>query len=136
MPDGCLAYIPNFDEDRYGMMRLPGENRIVRTHLIAWELEYGPRKPGLIIRHSCDFKPCFELTHLLSGTIADNMQDRYEREGYITVRRTTQKERLAIYNDPRPQRIIAQEFGIDPSQVSRIKNHWKPGHDAIDREKH
>lgn len=30
----------------------------------------------------------------------------------------------AIFLDPRPQHVIAKEHGINPSQVSKIKNRW------------
>jgi hypothetical protein len=42
-------------------------------------LEHGPIAEGVVIRHSCDNRPCCEPLHLLSGTHADNVQDRVAR---------------------------------------------------------
>jgi hypothetical protein len=128
----CLEWTGKSRIGGYGAMRISGMNKIMRTHLIAWEIHHGERPPGLVVRHSCDNKLCFHIDHLLSGSIADNMKDRYEREKYQTVRKLSDQDRMLIKNDPRKQIEIAQEWLVSQSVVSRIKNHWAgPGHPII-----
>lgn len=48
-----------------------------RGHRISYALHYGEAPP--LLRHTCDNPPCYNPTHLLDGTHADNRRDMVER---------------------------------------------------------
>lgn len=84
--------------------------------------------------HSCDNPPCFEDGHLSAGTESDNMQDKVRkrrdnpRQGTLHGKAAlTDEEVRAIRSDTRPQKLIAELYGIQPSAVSKIKRRatWK-----------
>ena len=49
----------------------------------------GPIKRGLVVRHKCDNRLCYRLSHLELGTIADNNRDAAERNHLGPVRSLT-----------------------------------------------
>jgi hypothetical protein len=73
----CWEWQGARDRDGYGLVWYGG--RMARTHRVAYQLERGEIPPGKIIRHRCDFPPCFRPAHLRLGTPADNMADREAR---------------------------------------------------------
>ena len=46
-----------------------------RIHRWVWEQAHGAIAAGLVVMHRCDNPPCFRLSHLRLGTIAENQQD-------------------------------------------------------------
>lgn len=72
-PSGCLEWTGA--KANYGYGRIGDGSSYVRTHRLAWELEYGPIPPGINVLHHCDNPPCCEPTHLFLGTQADNARD-------------------------------------------------------------
>jgi hypothetical protein len=78
----------------------------------------------------CHNPSCYNYRHLYWGDAADNVRDRAldntdnkgSRHG---MSKLTESDIPKIRKDPRLQRIIAEEYGIDQSLVSRIKaNIW------------
>lgn len=61
----------------YGVFRRKGRNYYV--HRVIYEAAYGPIPPGLLVRHTCDVRNCYNPLHLLVGTVADNSRDMVER---------------------------------------------------------
>lgn len=83
--------------------------------------------PGMHVLHKCDTPSCVAPHHLFLGTQTDNNCDMYrkgrgyERSGHKNPRAKLTPEQVAsIRKDRRPQHIIAQEFGIGQSSVSRV----------------
>jgi hypothetical protein len=63
--------------DRNGYVRLVWEGSRVLRHRLSFFLHYGywPK----VCRHTCDNPPCYNPTHLLDGTVADNNRDKVLR---------------------------------------------------------
>jgi HNH endonuclease len=69
--------------DRYGYGTLSGRGKAVsnnhhtkiKAHRWVWEMAYGPIIEGLVVRHLCDNRLCFRLSHLELGTVAENNSD-------------------------------------------------------------
>ena len=59
----------------YGILKVPGEKRVVRAHIFSWKQENGPVPEGLFVLHHCDQRPCIRIPHLFMGTNQDNMKD-------------------------------------------------------------
>lgn len=77
-PDACWPWSESaVRRDTYG--RVKAENFESDAHRLSYILASGPIPPGMIVRHTCDFKPCANPTHLLAGTYSDNMQDALRR---------------------------------------------------------
>ena len=57
----------------------------------------GPIPDGMVVRHRCDNPPCFRLSHLELGTVADNNNDAAARghAGRPAALRPSELERLA-----------------------------------------
>ena len=72
-PKGCWEWLACRDDYGYGMLRQ--QRRVVRAHILAYELAYGCRN-GLCVMHKCDNPPCCNPEHLTLGTRADNNADR------------------------------------------------------------
>jgi hypothetical protein len=45
----------------------------------VWLMANGPIPDGMVVRHKCDNPPCFRLSHLELGTVADNNRDAQAR---------------------------------------------------------
>lgn len=89
-PDACWPWRACKGENVYGKVKWTegGQRRQDRAHRRAFEISNGwlPKGKGRgcgLVRHACDFKPCCNPAHLLSGTQVDNAHDAIERGLYV-----------------------------------------------------
>lgn len=132
--DGCWEWTAALLITGYGHFR--GHNgQTIKAHRFAWIETNGPIPDGLNVLHRCDNPKCVRPSHLFLGTKADNSRDMAEKG------RSTQgiKDSQAKLDDDKVRLIrqqsaegvsqpeIANRFGIDKSNVSRIVNRktWK-----------
>jgi len=117
----CYPQI-NRDGKKWGMSRY------------VYTQEHGNIPEGLCIRHTCDNKMCINIQHLLIGTIANNMQDKVDRNRQqkgedIPYSKLTTEQVLEIRNlkGVLTQVVIAKKFNITPSNVGVIlsEKSWK-----------
>jgi HNH endonuclease/helix-turn-helix protein len=103
------------------------------AHRLALELELGrPIGDGLSALHHCDNPPCCNGEHLFEGTMLDNTRDclakgrreapRGEENGHAKLTRADIPTILAALAAGTSQNTLARRFGINQSQISRIKN--------------
>lgn len=85
-PDECWPWFGARDAGWYGVLglgsRRDDSRHLERAHRVAWSLannDGAPIPDGLHIRHRCDNPPCCNPGHLLTGTPAQNVQDKVER---------------------------------------------------------
>lgn len=76
--------------------------------------------------HRCNNRICCRPSHLYAGTLQDNADDmvragRQARGASHGISKLTDKEVIEIRSDPRPQGVIAEEFGIHQSAVSAVQ---------------
>lgn len=86
----CRLWQGAVDRDGYGVLTGRGwadenghrsnHHRKLRAHRWVWELAYGPIPPGMVVRHKCDNRLCYRLSHLELGTVADNNADAARRK--------------------------------------------------------
>lgn len=90
------------------------------VHREMWKIHNGDIPEGLVVRHKCDNPACCNIDHLELGTVKDNSMDMLLRSKHGN---TELNEEMvsSIYLDTRAQKVIAAEFGITQSQVSKIK---------------
>jgi hypothetical protein len=94
----CRLWQGAVDGDGYGVMAdshlRPGYKKYV--HRWVWEMAYGRPKPFKVVRHKCDNRACFRLSHLEIGSVADNNRDAQERGHLGQVRAMPPSEVRAI----------------------------------------
>jgi hypothetical protein len=94
-----------------------GKRRVAYAHVL--ETYTGKMAKGRQVLHSCDNPTCCSPYHLRWGTHQDNMDDMKERERHglpKTVVRAIRK----LLDDNRPQRAIAELYGISRETISAI----------------
>lgn len=77
----CRVWIGARGDNGYGITRggLTGRRCRLYTHRAMWAAVHGELPSNLIVRHSCDNRPCLRVEHLLTGTTADNNADTVNR---------------------------------------------------------
>jgi hypothetical protein len=129
-PNGCLEFQGSRNANGYGTIKVKRGGKQIndRTHRVAWEEAYGPIPDGLCVLHHCDNPPCCEPGHLFLGTHGDNAADRHAkgRSGDHTGEnngraKLTWEQVGEIRVDGRTQCVIAADYGIHQTTVSRIK---------------
>lgn len=78
----CIEWTGARHPNQYGVRKVKGRNQLV--HRLAWEEANGPIPAGMVIMHTCDNPPCYNLDHLRLGSQADNLKDR-DRKGHGVV---------------------------------------------------
>jgi hypothetical protein len=121
---GCWLWIGCINKYGYGMI---GNLSGARTaHRAAWELYRGVIPPGLFVLHKCDVRCCVNPDHLRLGTPAENSADMVSRQrqkrgeshgmSKLTIRKISD-----IRKDPRTQKAIAKDYGVDQTLIGLIK---------------
>lgn len=125
---GCFLWLGPTDECGYGLLRWQGKTH--RAHRLAWMARNGEIAPNLHACHHCDVPACVNPDHLFLGTNADNNADKMAKGRHrcnpllgeaAPAAKLTANQILEIRADNRRQRIIAREYGVDQSRISRVK---------------
>lgn len=129
---GCIEWTGCKLKQGYGRLNVRGSLKL--AHRISYEISVGPVPDGMCVLHRCDNPSCILPSHLFLGTKADNTNDcvaKGRQPRAIGQRnrnnKLTPEQVLQIRQDTRSGSIIAAEYGIGPTQVSRIRRGelWK-----------
>ncbi len=112
----CTSHCLN--KDGYVQVMIKGKKMLLHRYIAL--LEYGDLG-DLYVLHSCDNPTCSNLDHLFLGTHTDNMQDMHKKGRHGRSSKITSAQAMEIFKDSRTQEVIAQEYGITQTTVSRIK---------------
>jgi hypothetical protein len=133
---GCWLWTRTLAPRGYGSVVIRDVTH--RAHRVSWEMHRGPIPNGLHVLHKCDVRLCVNPDHLFLGTNADNVADRIAK-GRSAANYGDENGRSklsaatipAIKSDARPHRVIAGEYGVARSTISRIKRNelWVNRHD-------
>lgn len=131
---GCILWMGT-NVRGYGQIevrRPDGSYKKARAHRVAWSLAYGEIPAGMHVLHKCDTPACIRPDHLFLGTNADNTADKVAKGRHpcgekSSSAKLTEAQVIAIRNDQRPSRVIADEFGVKKTQVGDIRagRRWK-----------
>lgn len=129
-PDECWLFTGSLNEHGYGQIFHNG--RLIKAHKAAYILTHGDVEAEAFL-HKCDNPPCCNPAHIRPGTMSENTQDMIAKgrhktpfgsevkgEGHPSSK-LTDAQRLAIRQDPRSHRVIAKDYEIGKSQVTRLK---------------
>lgn len=113
---------------RYGMFSINGNNYLPSR--VSWALHFGPIPLHKCVCHRCDVPKCVNPRHLFLGTHTDNMADKMAKGRHHSTplrgerqngARLKNADIAAIRADPRRQREIAADYGVNQSTISDIK---------------
>jgi hypothetical protein len=126
--DDCLEWPYAVDGGGYGKIGIDG--RTVQVHREVLRRAKGaPPEPGMDAAHEpvvCHNTLCVNPNHLRWATVSENHQDK-QLDGTALLgernpsARLTDEQAQAIIEDPRSQVVIAAEYGISQTAVSKIK---------------
>jgi hypothetical protein len=125
-PTECWPWRGGASSQGYGRFKVHG--KLISAHHFAWLLIRGPIPEyegyhGTVLRHGCDNPRCCNPFHLRAGTQLDNVRDMDAKGRRVigTRSRFTDGQLRAIAADPRPNSVVAAEYGTVKSYVQRIK---------------
>jgi hypothetical protein len=127
-PTPCRIWQGALDRDGYGYVMVDVDNTATGrqrrpAHRWVWESVHGPLQRGLVVRHKCDNRPCYRLSHLEIGTVADNNRDARERKRHWSppALSPSQSERvLELVAMGFTHEEIAACFGVSRHSVGRV----------------
>lgn len=76
-PSGCWEWQGAKQHFGHGQASWSGEKYL--AHRLSYQTFTGPIQQGNVIRHKCNNPPCCNPTHLVQGTVADNVRDMWDR---------------------------------------------------------
>lgn len=145
-PDDCWNWRGYTDKGGYGSFSI--NDYPYRAHRVSMVID-GRDPIALLACHTCDNPACCNPRHLYAGTYTDNVADMDAKgrrkppkgDGHWSrinpksvpkgennhFSKLTEPDIHAIRADTRVYRIIAAQYGVDPSAISNIKRrrNWK-----------
>lgn len=127
--DGCLEWGGSVNNSGYGKFfsTLLGESS---AHRVAYRVAFGDIPDGMYVCHRCDNRRCVKPEHLFLSSHLGNMRDMADKGrahrflGSSNPQAKLSSDQIkAIRDDARKQSLIAVDYGVSQSQVSRIKTH-------------
>ena len=120
--EACWPWTGSVSTHGYGTLHMLG--RYWGAHKAAYFFGNGPIPDGLQVRHTCDNRICCNPTHLLTGTIQDNMDDKKARgRSPKTMRKFLTAEQVRDIRAARgtlSSGDIAKKYGITQSYAFTI----------------
>ncbi len=103
-------------------------------HRLSYKLHKGVIQKGLVVRHKCDTRHCWNPDHLELGTVQDNINDKVSRgratggnrqkgENGTNVKLSVENVR-EIRENPHDKCLgcLSRQFNVLPQQISRIQH--------------
>lgn len=125
----CVEFTGTKHNSGYGLIIIGGKQK--RVHRVVYEAVYGPIADGLIVCHSCDNRACCNPEHLFLSDHSGNAADRNSKnrqaigDGHGRAK-ITDAQVAEIMRDRRKPHIVAAEYGISETYVSRIRSRRSP----------
>ncbi|WP_407529242.1 HNH endonuclease signature motif containing protein [Methylobacterium oryzisoli] len=119
---GCWLWTGGVHGNGYGSFH-DGE-RVVGAHHYAYRRHSGPIPKGRYVCHRCDTPTCVNPDHLFIDTPSGNSQDmtRKKRNGNDHRRVYSDEMKLAIQEDTRPYKDIAEAYGLSLTVIKNLKS--------------
>ena len=132
----CWGWTAGRTTREYGAFWM--RNIMQKAHRISYEIKHGLIPKGMNICHHCDNPPCVRPDHLFLGTQNDNLKDA-DSKGRLNKGKNSPKgskhsqaklieaQIIPILKDTRTHRKIAEDYNVDRTTVSLIKQRktWK-----------
>ena len=134
---GCWDWTASTAGKGYGQIKLPGTRRQIYAHHLSYLIHIGEIPKGKHVMHRCDNPKCVNPGHLMVGTSSDNHRDMVSKGRHLYGDRNgnailTDSDiraiRMLCAAGDLPQWRIAQMFGIQQMEVSRIHRRVRWAH--------
>jgi hypothetical protein len=134
----CIVWTGGINHRGYGQAWSGENGEYTSAHRLSYTVHNGPIPDGMLVRHTCDNRPCINPKHLIVGTHVDNMNDMVERDRSLKgelnpATRLTDKDVRSIRaarSAGETLASIAARFGIGASTVARIATYKSWSHVA------
>lgn len=126
--DGCWISTSHQNTNTKGYVRIRRssfKSSKMLLHRYIYLIHNGELPEDKVVMHTCDNRLCINPEHLRIGTQRDNVMDMISKgreKGCLKRSRLTKEEIVSIREDTRTNSMIAEDYGISPSYVSRIKS--------------
>lgn len=125
--DSCIEWTGAFHKNGYGVVSLNrkvaaerGLARVQFVHRMSYLQHKGDMPQGLVVRHLCHNKKCFNPAHLEVGTQYENFKDSLEA-GTVT-RKLSEEDVMKIRESTMSNRKLADLYGVSSTTVYHIKH--------------
>lgn len=139
IPGGCWEWKRALDIRGYGHLTI--NNTTTNAHRVSFMIFIGEIPLGISICHKCDNPKCVNPIHLFSGTNADNMRDKMNKnrhpkgEDYSFSKLTEIQVLDILLNLNKPALEFSKKYRISESQIRAVKNgiNWAHVHPEMPR---
>jgi hypothetical protein len=125
----CIEWSGRRQSAGYGLQSIKGKNHYV--HRLEWARHNGPIPDGMVVCHTCDNPPCYNIEHLFLGTQKDNVRDMYAKGRTWQPKGEDRKNSKLIWdavNEIRElhatgqysQRALAKKFGVAKRTIATV----------------
>lgn len=128
---GCVVWLRALDRDGYGIVH-DEENKKLRAHIAAYNLNKGSIPPGIEIRHTCHVRCCVNPEHLELGTRSDNARDmtragRQAMGSKNASAKLSEQDVLRIRESKLASKELASIYGVSQVTINKIlsRRSWK-----------
>lgn len=123
----CWPWPGSVSAQGYGLFRHAG--MVSTTHRISFAAYHEDPPAGLVVRHRCDNRPCWNPSCLLIGTQGDNMNDAATRKRMphsdAAAKKLTSidaRQLFEAYHRGRSTASLAREYSLSTATVHFIAN--------------
>lgn len=122
---GCWDWVACLEANGYGAFSIDSKANL--AHRVSWILHKGDIPDNLYVLHRCDNRKCVNPAHLFLGTRSDNSlgmvsKNRQVKGEQIKQSKLNAEAILSIRKDPRKNEVIAKQYEVSSSLISRVKN--------------
>ena len=134
MDTDCILATKSINSSGYAHFSKNGKT--VSYHRNAWIEAHGEIPKGMIVRHKCRNRTCYNVDHLEVGTYQQNNDDDKRRDGTDQCGEKSKSHKLT--NDQvnlikqlyasKSQKELAKDFGVSQGLISLILNAQRRKH--------
>lgn len=130
--DECIIW--PYETDKDGYSKGTYNSKYLGVHRLVCRLTKGNPPTALHhAAHTCNTRACINPQHLKWATAKENCADKIKHGTHqigekIGTAKLTSSQIIAIWDDSREQRIIAEQYGVTQLCVSHIKTGKTWGH--------
>lgn len=130
--DSCIEWTGAFHKNGYGVISLNrkvaaelGIPRVQFVHRASYMQHKGTIGAGLVVRHLCHNRKCFNPAHLEVGTQYDNFEDSVKVGR--NKRKLLDEDVKSIRESTMSNRKLAKLYGVSSTTIFHIKhnNKWR-----------